>query len=95
MNPLDRSLHKLLEAASQERPNPSQSPPSSLHAAILDQLRGHRAEDEFTVLIWMFRRAIILAVIVMALSGAWNYLGGADLTALPALGSYATMQLPP
>lgn len=95
MNPLDQSLRKLLNAASQARPELPASPPSRLQAAIVAQLRGRPADDEFALLLRMFRRATIFAAIVMVLSVAWNYLGDDGRTGATALARYATLQLPP
>ena len=85
MNPLDHSLQKLLDAASHARPDLPTSPPSSLQAAIVVQIRGGPAEDEFASLLRMFRQATIFAVIVMVLSGAWNYLGDNGKTGATAM----------
>ncbi len=66
-----------------------------MEAAVIAQWRDAQQEDEFALLLMLFRRGVVFAAIIMTLSGAWSYFhtqSGADPT---ALASYAMMQLPP
>jgi hypothetical protein len=97
MNPLDESLRRLLEAAARApKPTPP-ALPDPLRAEILRQWRRLPLEDEFACLPTMFRRAVIFASFIMALSVTWNYLADQnDAVGTLPLAKYAmTLQLPP
>ena len=96
MNPVDRSLQKLLNAASKAHPELPESPPFGFEAAVIARWRGANNENKSTWLLWLFQRATIFAIVVMTLSGAWNhYFGSPNSEDATSLASYAMRQLPP
>jgi hypothetical protein len=95
MNPLDRSLQKLLAAASRAREESPGAPPFALEAAVIAHCRRPAREDEQDWLVWLHRRAVIFALVVMTLSCALNYFENWSNTSTAALARYAMMQLPP
>jgi len=95
MNPLDHSLKRLLNATARARTGKVEPPPSSTEARVLAQWRNVEAEDDFALVVRLFRRAIVFAVLIMSLSGLWNYFETRSASTI-ALTSYAIrMQLPP
>jgi hypothetical protein len=95
MNRHDLALRKLLYAAAQS-PRASFEPPSrSLETSVLARWRAGKKEDDLTMLLLLFRRATLFAIVVMALSGAWNYYETNASPVATALASYAMLQLPP
>jgi hypothetical protein len=96
MNPVDASLQKLLAAASSTpRPAP-QEPPPALECAVIAQCRArHTPASDTPFILWMFQRATLLALIIMTLSGAWNYFGNKNSPVTAALVKDALIQLPP
>jgi hypothetical protein len=96
MNPLDDSLQQLLDAASKARRDVPETPPFSVEARVLAQWRSVRVEDDFTLLVRQFRRAFVFALLIMVLSGAWNYFENRNQESTTVLMDYAMqMQLPP
>jgi hypothetical protein len=96
MNPLDHSFEKLLKAAAKERKEISEPLPFAVEARALAQWRATETEDDFAILVRLFRRAVIFAMAIMALSGTWNYFETKSEAGTMALASYAIkMQLPP
>jgi hypothetical protein len=95
MKPVDRSLEILLAAAAKTRGVAPEAPPFGFETAFLARWRAARLEDDSAVLLWLFQRAMILAVAVMMLSGAWIYFAGGTGADTTALASYALTQLPP
>jgi hypothetical protein len=96
MNPLDHSFERLLNAAAKARKEVPEPLPFALETGALAQWRGTQREDDFVILVGLFRRAVIFAMAVMALSGAWNYFQDKREAGTLALASYAIkMQLPP
>jgi hypothetical protein len=96
MKRVDQSLQKLLSAASTVSRQTPSAPPFALEAAVIAQCRGGgRRRNDPAPLLWLFRRAAIFALVVMMLSGAWNYFGNKNNTVTATLVSNALMQLPP
>jgi hypothetical protein len=96
MNPLDHSFQKLLNAAAKERKKIAEPLPFAVEARALAQWRATETEDDFAILVRLFRRAVIFAMAIMALSGTWNYFETKSEAGTMALASYAIkMQLPP
>lgn len=95
MNPLDRSLQKLLAAAARAPRELAEPAPFSLEAAVIAQLRTPAPEDEFARLVPLFRYAIVFGLAMMLFSGAWNYFGSQSNSGTTALASYAITQLRP
>ncbi len=92
----DDSLQRLFRAASLAHKETPVPPPAALESRVLAQWRNTEMEDEFVVLVRLFRRAAILAILVMILSATWNYHENKNDAATMALASYAIkMQLPP
>ena len=97
MNSLDHSLERLLKAAAQA-PRAALEPASfARETQVLAEWRSTRKEDEFALLVGLFRRAVIFASLIMTLSVTWNYLEKrGEAASTVALASYALkMQLPP
>ena len=96
MKKSDDSLQRLFRAASlapRDKPAPL---PAALESRMLAQWRAAETEDEFVILIRLFRRAVIFAGLIMVLSATWSYLESRSDAATMALASYAIkMQLPP
>ena len=95
MSVLDRSLQKLLAAASRARAESPGSPPFALEAAVIAHCRRPAQADEQDWLVWLYRRAVIFALVVMTLSCASNYFENWSNAGTTALARYAMMQLPP
>ena len=96
MNPLDHSFERLLKAAAKAQKEISEPVPFAVEARVLAQWRAAEAEDDFAILVILFRRAVIFAIVIMVLSGTWNYFGTKSEASTLALASYAIkMQLPP
>lgn len=99
MKPVDRSFQKLLKAAARaQREAPrevAEPPPFALEAAVIAQLCNTGPEDEFARLVPLFRYAMVFGLVMMLLSGAWNYFEGQSNSGATALASYALTQLPP
>jgi len=95
MNPLDRSFQNLLNAASRARDESPGSLPFAVESAVIAHWRNPVQEDEFDWVVWLHRRAVIFALVVMTLSCAWNYFESWSSTGTAALARYAMMQLPP
>jgi hypothetical protein len=96
MNPLDQSFQSLLNAAAKVRHELSATLPPSVEATVLARWRTTKTEDEFVMLVRLFRQAVIFAALIMTLSATWNYLENKSDAATMALASYAIkMQLPP
>jgi len=95
MNECDCQLDKLLRAAARAPNRPAEPPSPALEAAVLARWRGARNEDDPAPLFLLFRRATVFAMLLMALSGAWNYFGTNNNLETAAMASYAMMQLPP
>ena len=95
MKPVDRSLQKLLAAAAQASRGAAESAPFGLEAAVIAQLRSAAPEDEFARLVPLFRYAMVFGLVMMLLSGAWNYFEGQANPGATALASYAMTQMPP
>jgi len=97
MNQSDHSLRRLLRAAARApKPEPV-SLPSRLETQLVARWRSAAPEDESALLAAFFRRAVIYASLVMALSIGWNWLEnkGND-TGLTALTNYeAQLQVLP
>ena len=96
MNPPDHSFEKLLNAAAKARKEITEPLSFSMETRVLAQWRATEAEDDFAILARLFRRAVIFAMAIMALSGTWNYFQNKSEAGTSALASYAIkMQLPP
>ena len=97
MNPIDRSLQRLLDAARRARPEAPRRPPAALEQQVLARWRSAPAEEDFTLLFGLFRQAAICAVIIMTLSAGWTWFHTRNETsAAVALANYAlTLQEPP
>jgi len=96
MDSFDHSLQRLLNAAATARKETPEHLPRTVEARVLAQWRAMGAEDEFALLVRLFRRATISAFVLMALSCAWNYYENKSEAGTMALASYAIkMQLPP
>lgn len=95
MKPVDRSLQKLLKAAARAPREPAEPAPFALEAAVIAQLCNTAPEDEFARLVPLFRYAMVFGLVMMLLSGAWNYFEGQNNSGATALASYALTQLPP
>ena len=90
------SLQRLFRAASLAPKDGPASLPAALESRMLAQWRAVETEDEFVILIRLFRRAVIFAGLIMVLSATWSYLENRSDAATMALASYAIkMQLPP
>jgi hypothetical protein len=96
MNPVDPSLQKLLDAAAQAPREPAPPPPFSTEAAVIARMRSATPEeDEFAPLVALFRYATAFGLVMVLLSGAWNYFEDRSNPGATALASYAMTQLPP
>ena len=96
MKPLDHSFQRLLSGAARARRETPETIPFPIEARVLAQWRDGETEDEFAVLVQLFRRAAVCAVVIMTLSGGWNYVETRNEAGTLALASYAMkMQLPP
>jgi hypothetical protein len=96
MNPQDDPFETLLKAASQARKPPADPLPFAVEARVLAHWRNPETEDEFALVVRLFRRAMYFALLIVVLSGAWNYLQNKSGAGTQALASYAMkLQLPP
>jgi hypothetical protein len=97
MNPIDRSLHRLLKAAGRSPDSVPESPPSALEQRVLAQWRSTPAEDEFASLAGLYRPAAICAGLIMILSAGLTWFQNrSEATGAVALANYAlTIQEPP
>lgn len=95
MKPVDRSLEKLLKAAARAPREPAGPPPFGLEAAVIAQLCNTGPEDEFARLVPLFRYAMVFGLVMVLLSGAWNYFQGQSSSGATALASFAMTQMPP
>jgi hypothetical protein len=101
MKPVDRLLEKLLKAAARTPRGLAESEPVgesasfALEAAVIAQLRSAAPEDEFARLVPLFRYAMVFGLVMMLLSGAWNYFESQGNSGATALASYAMTQMPP
>jgi hypothetical protein len=98
MKPLDPLLQRLLNAAAQARQDTAEPLPFSVETRVLARWRRleTETEDDFMLLVRLFRRAMALAVLIMTLSGIWSYFQNKGDASTIALSSYAIkMQLPP
>ena len=97
MNPMDRSWQKLLKAAARARRDPAGPPavPIALESAVIAHLCNTGPEDEFARLVPLFRYAMVFGLVMVLLSGAWNYFGTESNPGATALASYAMTQMPP
>jgi hypothetical protein len=91
----DHQLQKLLDGASRAEGQMPESPPFGLETRVIAHWRGGRKEDEMGWLLLFFQRAAIVAIVIMMLSGVFNYFGSTNDSGTTALASYAMMQLPP
>jgi hypothetical protein len=97
MNPIDRSLQRLLNAAARapgEAPGPL---PPALERRTLAQWRSAATEDEFAPFAGLYRQAAICAVLIMTLSAGWTWFQSrSEAAGAVALANYAlTIQEPP
>ena len=95
MKPVDRSLQKLLKAAAKAPREAAEPVPFALEAAVIAQLCNTGPEDEFARLVPLFRYAMVFGLVMVLLSGAWNYFEGQRNSATTPLARYAWTQLPP
>ena len=95
MKPVDRSLEKLLKAAARVPRETPEPPPFGLETAVIAHLCNTGPEDEFARLVPLFRYAMVFGLVMMLLSGAWNYFEGQNSSGATALASFAMTQMPP
>jgi hypothetical protein len=96
MNPLNHSFQRLLNSAAKARKDVAGPLPLSVEAGVMAQWRNVEGEDDFAMVVKLFRRAIVFAALIMSLSGVWNYFETRSDASTMALESYAMrMQLPP
>jgi hypothetical protein len=81
MKPTDQSLQRLLNAAAQAAPESAAVPPLGLETRVLANWRAAGTDDDSVSLFAFFRRAMLGAGLVLALSAAWS---------LTQSGGYAT-----
>ena len=72
MKPNDQTLQRLLKAAAKATPEAAAAPPLGLETRVLAQWRMAGAEDDSISLFAFFRRAVLGASLVLALSAAWS-----------------------
>ena len=100
MNPLDRSLRRLLNAAARA-PAKSETTDSSLatlRVVAIARWRAASPEEDWLWMTQLFRRAVIFSALIMILSLGWSWFHARTKAAdAPAeLAGYAiTVQLPP
>ena len=95
MKPVDRSLQKLMKAAARAPREVAGPPPYALETAVIAHLCDTGPEDEFAWMVPLLRYAAVFGLVMMLLSGAWNYFGGQSGSGATALASYAMTQMPP
>jgi hypothetical protein len=72
MKPTDQKLQRLLAAAAKAAPAAAATPPLGLETRVLANWRAGSADDESLSLFAFFRRAMLGASLVLALSAAWS-----------------------
>ena len=72
MKPRDQTLHRLLNAAAKAAPAAAAVPPLGLETRVLGNWRAGSADDESVSLFAFFRRAMLGASLVLALSAVWS-----------------------
>ena len=95
MKPVERSLEKLLKAAAKAPRRTAESVPFALETAVIAHLCNTGPEDEFAWMVPLFRYAAVFGLVMMLLSGAWNYFGSQGNPGATPLASYAMTQMPP
>ena len=71
MKPSDQALQHLLAAAAKAPPEPA-APPFGLETRVLAQWRAATPADDLASLFTVFRRAMLGASLVLALTAAWS-----------------------
>ena len=72
MKPTDQMLQRLLDAAAKAPPQAQADAPLGLETRVLAHWRAGKAEDESNSVFVFFRRAVLGASLVLALSAAWS-----------------------
>jgi hypothetical protein len=91
----DQSLQKLLDGAAKAGRELPDCAPFAVETRVLAHWRGGHKEDELASVLWFFKRAAIVAITIMMVSGVCQYLGSVNDTGTTALANYAMMLLPP
>jgi hypothetical protein len=98
MKRLDDALRRLLNAAARAPVEEHNSEPSrALESAVLRRWRSGPVENEWALVLALFRRAVICSALIMILSIGWSWFHAQARTAdATELADYAmTLQLPP
>jgi len=72
MEPTDRTLQRLLNAAAKAAPKSGAATPLGLETRVLANWRAAGTDDESVSLLVFFRRAVLGASLVLFLSAAWS-----------------------
>ena len=72
MKPMDEKLQRLLAAAAKAAREAAGDPPLGLETRVLAQWREADADDDPVSVFAFFRRAVLGASLVLALSAAWS-----------------------
>ena len=72
MKATDETVQRLLDAAARAPADAPGAPPPGLETRVLAQWRAGTADDDSASLFAFFRRAMVGASLVLALSAAWS-----------------------
>ena len=97
MNPLDHALQRLFQAAARAPEPAPESLPSALESRVLARWRQETTDDRALLLAALFRRAILCASLITALSLVWSYQEDGNVASnTVALANYEiNLRLPP